>query len=134
MENLRLGVSAVRHDMRREETVEEAEKNTELGRQTPKRKAAGSNPVQGASSEIPCLARIPALRRGFLAGQGISSLPNRNRCAGLRFGVAASRQVLSYANHIDFNRPSRVGATPALFRRFSASGSPWACAIDVAMI
>ena len=36
MENLRLGVSAVRHDMRREETVEEAEKNTELGRQTPK--------------------------------------------------------------------------------------------------
>lgn len=38
MENLRLGVSAARHDMRREETVEEAEKNTELGRQTPKRK------------------------------------------------------------------------------------------------
>ena len=36
MENLRLGVSAVRHDMRREDTVEEAEKNTELGRQTPK--------------------------------------------------------------------------------------------------
>lgn len=36
MENLRLGVSAVRHDMKREETVEEAEKNTELGRQTPK--------------------------------------------------------------------------------------------------
>ena len=87
-------------------------------RQTPKRKAAGSNPVQGASSEILCLARIPALRRGFLAGQGISSLPNRNRCAGLRFGVAASRQVLSYAKHIDFNRPSRVGAKPALFRRF----------------
>ena len=45
MENLRLGVSAVRHDMRREETVEEAEKNTELGRQTPKRKASGSNPL-----------------------------------------------------------------------------------------
>ena len=35
MENLRLGVSAVRHDMKREETVEEVEKNTELGRQTP---------------------------------------------------------------------------------------------------
>lgn len=50
MENLRLGVSAVRHDMRREETVEEAEKNTELGRQTPKRKAAGSNPVRDASA------------------------------------------------------------------------------------
>ena len=28
MENLRLGVSAVRHDMKREETVEEVEKNT----------------------------------------------------------------------------------------------------------
>ena len=36
MENLRFGVSAVRHDMRREETVEEVEKSTELGRQTPK--------------------------------------------------------------------------------------------------
>ena len=86
MENLRLGVSAVRHDMKREETIEEAEKHTELGRQTPKRKAAGSNPVQGASSEIPCLARIPALRRGFLAGQGISSLPTVTRSAGLTVG------------------------------------------------
>ena len=37
MENLRLGVSAVRHDMKREETVEEAEKNKELGRQNHKR-------------------------------------------------------------------------------------------------
>ena len=37
MENLRLGVSAVRHDMKREETIEEAEKNTKLGRRTPKR-------------------------------------------------------------------------------------------------
>lgn len=50
MENLRLGVSAVRHDMKREETVEEAEKNTELGRQTPKRQATGSNPAGGAKS------------------------------------------------------------------------------------
>lgn len=49
MENLRLGVSAVRHDMKREETVEEAEKNTELGRQTPKRQAVGSNPARRAS-------------------------------------------------------------------------------------
>ena len=48
MENLRLGVSAVRHDMKREETVEEAEKNTELERQTPKRKAVGSNPARDA--------------------------------------------------------------------------------------
>ena len=48
MENLRLGVSAVQHDMKREETVEEVEKNTEWEHHTPKRKAAGSNPVQGA--------------------------------------------------------------------------------------
>ena len=48
MENLRLGVSAVRHDMKREETVEEVEKNTEWEHHTPKRKAAGSTPVQGA--------------------------------------------------------------------------------------
>lgn len=32
---MRLGVSAVRHDMKREETVEEVEKNTELERCTP---------------------------------------------------------------------------------------------------
>ena len=44
MENLRLGVSAVRHDMKQEETVEEVEKNTELERQTPKPEAPGSNP------------------------------------------------------------------------------------------
>ena len=48
MENLRLGVSAVRHDMKREETVEEVEKNTELERHTPKRKVRGSNPPVGA--------------------------------------------------------------------------------------
>ena len=36
MENLRLGASAVQHDMKREETVEEVDKNTELERQTPK--------------------------------------------------------------------------------------------------
>ena len=50
MENLRLGVSAVRHDMKREETVEEAEKNTELGRQTPKRGAGGSSPLWDAKT------------------------------------------------------------------------------------
>ena len=47
----------------------------------------GSSPFRRTSSEIPCLAQIPALRRGFLAGQGISSLPNRIRCAGFRFGL-----------------------------------------------
>ena len=51
MENLRLGVSAVRHDMRREETVEEVEKNTELERHTPKRQATGSNPAGGAKND-----------------------------------------------------------------------------------
>lgn len=40
---MRLGVSAVQHDMKREETVEEVEKNTEWQRRTPKRKAARSN-------------------------------------------------------------------------------------------
>ena len=50
MENLRLGVSAVRHDMKREETVEEVEKNTELERRTPKRQATGSNPAGGPYS------------------------------------------------------------------------------------
>ncbi len=33
---MRLGVSAVQHDMKREETVEEVEKNTEWQRRTPK--------------------------------------------------------------------------------------------------
>jgi len=51
MENLRLGVSAVRHDMKREETVEEAEKNTELGRQTPKRNVVRSSRAGGAKKE-----------------------------------------------------------------------------------
>ena len=51
MENLRLGVSAVRHDMRREETVEEAEKNTELGRHTPKGEAGGSIPFWRAKKQ-----------------------------------------------------------------------------------
>ena len=32
------------------------------------------------------MAQIPALRRGFLAGRGCFSLPNRTRFAGLRFG------------------------------------------------
>ena len=40
-----LGVSAVQHDMKREETVEEVEKNTEWQRRTPKRKASGPNPL-----------------------------------------------------------------------------------------
>ena len=46
---MRLGVSAVQHDMKREETVEEVEKNTEWQRRTPKRKAVGSNPARDAS-------------------------------------------------------------------------------------
>ena len=64
MENLRLGVSAVRHDMRREETVEEVEKNTELERQTPKKEAA--NPIfeesKGSASSEMCSAHplVPA--------------------------------------------------------------------------
>lgn len=42
MENLRLGVSAVRHDMKREETVEKVEMNTEWQRRTPK---TNNNPL-----------------------------------------------------------------------------------------
>ena len=61
MENLRLGVSAVRHDMRREETVEEAEKNTELECQTPKRGVGGSSPFCDASSQC----RKPLFSRAF---------------------------------------------------------------------
>ena len=40
---------------------------------------AGSIPVTCSSSETPLLARSPAFRRGFLAGRGVSSLPNRTR-------------------------------------------------------
>ena len=64
MENLRLGVSAVRHDMKREETVEEAEKNIELERHTPKKEAA--NPIfeesKGSASSEMCSAHplVPA--------------------------------------------------------------------------
>lgn len=50
MENLRLGVSAVQHDMKREETVEEVEKNTELERQTPKRNVVRSSRSGGAKT------------------------------------------------------------------------------------
>ena len=47
MENLRLGASAVQHDMKREETVEEVEKNTESERQTPKRNVVSSSLAGG---------------------------------------------------------------------------------------
>ena len=40
---------------------------------------AGSIPVTCSSSETPLWARSPAFRRGFLAGRGVSSLPNRTR-------------------------------------------------------
>ena len=45
---MRLDVSAVQHDMKREETVEDVEKNTEWQRRTPKRGAGGSNPLWDA--------------------------------------------------------------------------------------
>ena len=47
---MRLGVSAVQHDMKREETIEEVEKNTEWQRRTPKRKAVCSNHIGDASA------------------------------------------------------------------------------------
>ena len=48
---MRLDVSAVQHDMKREETVEEVEKNTEWQRRTPKAGVGGSNPFWRATSE-----------------------------------------------------------------------------------
>ena len=39
-----------------------------------------------SSSKQALIARIPALRRGFLAGRACFSLPNRTHCVGLRFG------------------------------------------------
>ena len=47
---MRLGVSAVQHDMKREETVEEVEKSTELKRQTPKRNVVRSSRAGGAKA------------------------------------------------------------------------------------
>ena len=45
---MRLGTSAVQHDMKREETVEEVEKNTEWQRRTPKRDVVRSSRARGA--------------------------------------------------------------------------------------
>ena len=63
MENLRLGVSAVRHDMKREETVEEVEKNTELERQTPKRNVVSSSLAGGA--KMTAVSRFLMVYSGF---------------------------------------------------------------------
>ena len=53
---------------------------------------AGSSPATGTSSEIPNTAPFPPYGENC-ALLGISSLPNRTRCAGLRFGAAAKRQL-----------------------------------------
>ena len=57
---MRLGVSAVQHAMKRGETVEEVEKNTELERQTPKGEAGGSIPFWRA--------KIPVKSKQLLIG------------------------------------------------------------------
>ena len=49
---MRLGVSAVQHDMKREETVEEVEKNTEWQRRTPKPEAPGSSPGRRTKNAV----------------------------------------------------------------------------------
>ena len=51
-DNLRLDVSAVQHDMKREETVEEVEKNTEWQRRTPKPEAPGSSPGRRTKNAV----------------------------------------------------------------------------------
>ena len=50
----------------------------------------GSNPLPSASSKQALIARIPALRRGFLARRACFSLPNRTHCAAVG-GFAALR-------------------------------------------
>ena len=45
-----------------------------------------SSPTTGTSSKQPLMAQITALRRGFFAGRGCFSLPNRTHFVGLRFG------------------------------------------------
>ncbi len=49
---MRLGVSAVQHDMKREEAVEEEEKNTEWQRRTPKPEAPGSSPGRRTKNAV----------------------------------------------------------------------------------
>ena len=51
--------------MKREETVEEVEKNTELERRTPKRQATGSNPAGGAKNDR-CKPFFDGLQRFFV--------------------------------------------------------------------
>ena len=62
---MRLGVSAVQHDMKREETVEEVEKNTEWQRRTPKRGVGGSNPLWDARKHR-CKPFFRGLQRFFV--------------------------------------------------------------------
>lgn len=62
---MRLGVSAVRHDMKREETVEEVEKNTELEHQTPKRNVVSSSLAGGAKNDR-CKPFFDSLQRFFV--------------------------------------------------------------------
>ncbi len=60
---MRLGVSAVRHDMKREETVEEVEKNTEWQRRTPKRNVVSSSLAGGA--KMTAVSRFLMVYSGF---------------------------------------------------------------------
>ena len=46
-----------------------------------------------------------------------SSLPNRTRFTGLRFGAAAARRFCQPLKNINFDRPFHVGAKSALLRR-----------------
>lgn len=77
---MRLGVSAVRHDMKREETVEEVEKNTKWQRRTPKRKPVPTAPRpvlegkkrdngQAAALSGACLPGVRLVHKTFGPGQ-----------------------------------------------------------------
>ena len=98
MENLRLGVSAVRHDMKREETVEEAEKNTELGRQTPREKVSLRSPLSdggktSSGTELPIQEATTEKRSPSRAL--IDKSPG-NQKSGLPQGVTAGSLSSSY--------------------------------------
>ena len=83
---MRLGVSAVQHDMKREETVEEVEKNTEWERHTPK-PPVSIRPTGKTSYTPPYLSWIegPPPKRNA----GSSSLPGgaKNAVISMDCGV-----------------------------------------------
>ena len=118
---MRLGVSAVQHDMKREETVEEVEKNTELERRTPKRQATGSNPAGGAKNDR-CKPFFDGLQRFFVTVFSEHSCRSAGtilyifRCMPANWlrTIFSALLIKNADLLIRFSRPSfRMGLTPA---------------------